>query len=193
MQEDLVEALQNGTIFSAGLDVMVPEPLPADDALTKLPNCGEASFDELFRFHLLSEFFGVFVHSHCLSFGIGNSQDQRRYGCCGCSKCFKWYRRKTPHLFRLLMNSGIIVWFIVWDIRYSKKKNTIHKYLIEMEKKIKGFIVTRLTCPRLFLREVLLFYYYFSSEYVFFPIDFIITSIDDRRYFFHRFQSLRIS
>lgn len=41
VQEDLVEALQKGTIFAAGLDVMTPEPLPADDILTKLPNCGE--------------------------------------------------------------------------------------------------------------------------------------------------------
>lgn len=41
VQADLVEALQNGTIFAAGLDVMSPEPLPADDILTKLPNCGK--------------------------------------------------------------------------------------------------------------------------------------------------------
>lgn len=39
--KDLVDALKNGKIFAAGLDVMVPEPLPADDILTKLPNCGE--------------------------------------------------------------------------------------------------------------------------------------------------------
>lgn len=41
VQADLVEALQNGTIFAAGLDVMSPEPLPANDILTKLPNCGK--------------------------------------------------------------------------------------------------------------------------------------------------------
>lgn len=40
VQADLVEALQNGTIFAAGLDVMTPEPLPADHPLTKLDNCG---------------------------------------------------------------------------------------------------------------------------------------------------------
>ncbi|XP_055309700.1 glyoxylate reductase/hydroxypyruvate reductase-like [Sitodiplosis mosellana] len=39
VQDDLVEALKNGTIFSAGLDVMTPEPLPPDHILTKLPNC----------------------------------------------------------------------------------------------------------------------------------------------------------
>lgn len=41
VQNDLVDALKNGTIFAAGLDVMTPEPLPADDVLTTLPNCGE--------------------------------------------------------------------------------------------------------------------------------------------------------
>lgn len=40
-QADLADALKNGTIFSAGLDVMVPEPLPANDILTTLPNCGK--------------------------------------------------------------------------------------------------------------------------------------------------------
>lgn len=43
VQNDLVDALKNGTIFSAGLDVMVPEPLPHDDQLAKLPNCGKCS------------------------------------------------------------------------------------------------------------------------------------------------------
>lgn len=41
VQDDLIEALKNGTIFSAGLDVMTPEPLPFDHPLTKLPNCGK--------------------------------------------------------------------------------------------------------------------------------------------------------
>jgi len=36
---DLVDALKNGTIFAAGLDVMDPEPLPADHPLMNLPNC----------------------------------------------------------------------------------------------------------------------------------------------------------
>ncbi|XP_023336021.1 glyoxylate reductase/hydroxypyruvate reductase [Eurytemora carolleeae] len=38
-QEDLVEALESKQIFAAGLDVMVPEPLPADHPLTRLDNC----------------------------------------------------------------------------------------------------------------------------------------------------------
>jgi len=38
-QEDLVEALTNGKIFAAGLDVMTPEPLPTNHPLTKLSNC----------------------------------------------------------------------------------------------------------------------------------------------------------
>ncbi|XP_065346703.1 glyoxylate reductase/hydroxypyruvate reductase-like [Cloeon dipterum] len=38
-QEALVSALQNGKIWGAALDVMSPEPLPADHPLTKLKNC----------------------------------------------------------------------------------------------------------------------------------------------------------
>ena len=34
----LIEALQDGTIRSAGLDVTEPEPLPAGHPLTTLPN-----------------------------------------------------------------------------------------------------------------------------------------------------------
>lgn len=37
-QDALVTALKQGTIFAAGLDVMTPEPLPADSELLKLPN-----------------------------------------------------------------------------------------------------------------------------------------------------------
>jgi len=39
-QNALIKALKNKTIFSAGLDVMTPEPLPTDHELTKLSNCG---------------------------------------------------------------------------------------------------------------------------------------------------------
>lgn len=35
----LVEALQSGEIFAAGLDVTDPEPIPADHPLVHLPNC----------------------------------------------------------------------------------------------------------------------------------------------------------
>uniref|UniRef100_A0A182IV08 Glyoxylate reductase/hydroxypyruvate reductase n=1 Tax=Anopheles atroparvus TaxID=41427 RepID=A0A182IV08_ANOAO len=38
-QPALVEALKNGTIFAAGLDVMTPEPLDPNDPLMNLPNC----------------------------------------------------------------------------------------------------------------------------------------------------------
>ena len=37
----LYNALKSKKIFSAGLDVMDPEPLPADDPLLSLPNCGK--------------------------------------------------------------------------------------------------------------------------------------------------------
>lgn len=39
-QPALVRALKNNTIFAAGLDVTTPEPLPKDDVLLTLPNCG---------------------------------------------------------------------------------------------------------------------------------------------------------
>lgn len=35
----LYNALKNGIIFAAGLDVMTPEPLSSDDPLLTLPNC----------------------------------------------------------------------------------------------------------------------------------------------------------
>ena len=37
--DDLVDALREGTIGGAGLDVTDPEPLPADHPLWSLPNC----------------------------------------------------------------------------------------------------------------------------------------------------------
>ena len=40
-QDALIEALENGKILGAGLDVMTPEPLPPDHRLLKLPNCGK--------------------------------------------------------------------------------------------------------------------------------------------------------
>jgi len=50
-QRSLYDALSNGTIFSAGIDVMVVEPIPMDDPLLNLPNLviaphiGSASFN----------------------------------------------------------------------------------------------------------------------------------------------------
>ena len=38
-QRDLYNALSQGTIFAAGLDVTTPEPIPADDPLLTLANC----------------------------------------------------------------------------------------------------------------------------------------------------------
>ncbi|XP_055594543.1 glyoxylate reductase/hydroxypyruvate reductase-like [Uranotaenia lowii] len=38
-QKALVNALKNGTIFAAGLDVMTPEPLQPNDPVLNLPNC----------------------------------------------------------------------------------------------------------------------------------------------------------
>ena len=41
VQADLISALNNGTIFSAGLDVMTPEPLSKDHPLLKCDNLSE--------------------------------------------------------------------------------------------------------------------------------------------------------
>ncbi|XP_037959692.1 glyoxylate reductase/hydroxypyruvate reductase [Teleopsis dalmanni] len=38
-QNALFNALKSGQIFAAGLDVMTPEPIPANDPLLQLPNC----------------------------------------------------------------------------------------------------------------------------------------------------------
>ncbi|KAI8041980.1 hypothetical protein M5D96_003278 [Drosophila gunungcola] len=46
-QPDLHDALTNGKIFAAGLDVTTPEPLPADNPLLKLPNCANKPFKVL--------------------------------------------------------------------------------------------------------------------------------------------------
>ena len=40
-QNDLINALKNGDIAYAGLDVADPEPLPVDNPLNHLPNCGK--------------------------------------------------------------------------------------------------------------------------------------------------------
>ena len=40
-QPDLIEALKNGSIRAAGLDVMTPEPIPTDSELLRLDNCGK--------------------------------------------------------------------------------------------------------------------------------------------------------
>lgn len=39
-QPALIEALKNGIIRAAGLDVMTPEPISLDNELLKLDNCG---------------------------------------------------------------------------------------------------------------------------------------------------------
>ncbi|KAF5293825.1 hypothetical protein FQA39_LY03310 [Lamprigera yunnana] len=39
-QPALIKSLKENTIFAAGLDVMMPEPLPNDNELLTLPNCG---------------------------------------------------------------------------------------------------------------------------------------------------------
>lgn len=46
-QDALIKALSEGTIFSAGLDVVTPEPLPNDHPLLKLPNCGNNIFKQI--------------------------------------------------------------------------------------------------------------------------------------------------
>lgn len=111
VQNDLIDALKNGTIFGAGLDVMVPEPLPKDDILTKLPNCGEfffcfvrLFFQCLVHFILLFWFFSIAftLYSAHPTFGISCCSNPRRYGQCCCSKYFKHTRWKATDLRGLL-------------------------------------------------------------------------------------------
>lgn len=42
-QPALIEALKEGIIRAAGLDVMTPEPIPLDSELLKLDNCGKSN------------------------------------------------------------------------------------------------------------------------------------------------------
>ena len=42
-QDALYEALRDGKIFAAGLDVTSPEPLPPSHPLLTLPNCGKSA------------------------------------------------------------------------------------------------------------------------------------------------------
>lgn len=51
-QEALYNALKSEQIFAAGLDVMTPEPLPANDPLLKLPNCGKFLDNDSFSFDI---------------------------------------------------------------------------------------------------------------------------------------------
>lgn len=74
-QNDLIDAFKNGTIFAAGLDVMVPEPLPANDELTKLPNCGKSKISTKLHVCLSRLISTLFFGSACTTFGIGNNQN----------------------------------------------------------------------------------------------------------------------
>lgn len=108
VQEDLVHALKNGTIFSAGLDVMTPEPLPFDDVLARLPNCGKKRCSLPIPFPLFRNFHSIsalhVLYSCDTTFRIGNYQNQRTNGRCCSPKRFKWHRWKTAHLFCILIS-----------------------------------------------------------------------------------------
>ena len=59
-QDALIEALRSGRIAAAGLDVMTPEPLPTDNELIKLKNCGiQFYLNEFFIFHFSIIFISV--------------------------------------------------------------------------------------------------------------------------------------
>ena len=53
--DDLVTALSGGLIFSAGLDVMDPEPIPSNHKILTLDNCG--NLNQKYYMHL-SKFTG---------------------------------------------------------------------------------------------------------------------------------------
>ena len=60
VQEDLVNALRDGVIRGAGLDVTTPEPLPTNSPLLALPNCvviphiGSATYDTRKKMSLMT-------------------------------------------------------------------------------------------------------------------------------------------
>lgn len=88
VQDDLVEALRNRTIFAAGLDVMTPEPLPHYHPLVHLDNCGRfltlLSYDirdihnNIIK-NMLLLFFFIQNCSYCSSFGRVHENSTRWY------------------------------------------------------------------------------------------------------------------
>lgn len=104
-QEALYLALKNGQIFSAGLDVTDPEPLPADHPLLTLPNCGSFSF-------LFKSFYYLFIYlinnnnlklfSYNSSLGISICQSERKYGDLSSLKCNSRACRRTNAFSSLL-------------------------------------------------------------------------------------------
>ncbi|MBQ2816389.1 MAG: D-2-hydroxyacid dehydrogenase [Clostridia bacterium] len=62
-QEALIEALKNKSIGGAGLDVTVPEPLPADHELWKLDNCVVTSHDSGRSPTNIHRSFGIFSNN----------------------------------------------------------------------------------------------------------------------------------
>lgn len=90
-QPALVRALKNKTIFAAGLDVMTPEPLPKNDPLLSLPNCGKLAFTILLRIIFITRFFCSFIAALRKCY----IQDKSFNGGISCAKYFKRIGRRS--------------------------------------------------------------------------------------------------
>lgn len=66
-QPALIEALKNGTIRGAGLDVMTPEPIPLDSELLNLDNCGKILFISHYRLRYFSWYRIMVTQFRCCS------------------------------------------------------------------------------------------------------------------------------
>lgn len=60
--EALAEAIQNGTIYGAGLDTMDPEPVPIDDPIIQMPE--EFKYRVVLTPHIAGTTVGVFVNCY---------------------------------------------------------------------------------------------------------------------------------
>uniref|UniRef100_A0A8C4VPZ8 Glyoxylate reductase/hydroxypyruvate reductase n=1 Tax=Gopherus evgoodei TaxID=1825980 RepID=A0A8C4VPZ8_9SAUR len=98
-QEDLYQALVNGQIAAAGLDVTEPEPLPTDHPLFKLKNCGESvltATTTLFRWNIdkipvSSKLRDSFLHV-CFSSDLYNPVDSA-YQLISFKRCASWNKK----------------------------------------------------------------------------------------------------
>lgn len=81
-QEALINALKNGTIAAAGLDVVTPEPIPLDHELLKLDNCGRYIDIDLGHTHIdklcAPEIIYIYIYFYFHFFPFSGSTSYRK-------------------------------------------------------------------------------------------------------------------